>query len=95
MLRPYKILDVVHSGRKGIRGERVTAEKYNDLIGSTVLFDIDELGQFRCMNFMFKNHPIYEFWTTSETLSLGIDKNRVVHVETANSIYTFEPLFED
>ena len=95
MIKPYKIIDIVHSGRKDIRGKRVTAEKYTDVIGSTILLDVDKIVQFKCINFLFKNHPEYDYWTTSEVLALKIDMDDVVHIETANSIYICEPLFTD
>ena len=95
MIRPYKIVDVVHSGRKGKRGKKVTAEKYEGIVGCTVLFDINDIGQFSSMKFLFKNHPTYDCWSTSEVLAMATNDDRQVYIETANSIYIFEPLFDE
>lgn len=90
LLKKYKLINIVHSGRKGLRGDKVTAEKYDDVIGSEVLFDINDIKQFKNMTFLFKNHPIYDYWTTSEVLALRTDDDGTICAETVNSIYIFE-----
>ena len=36
----YKIIDILHSGRKDIRGKPVTDKKYEGLINSKVMFNL-------------------------------------------------------
>lgn len=89
MKKEYKLLDVVHSGRKGLRGTEVCDLKYEGLIGCLCSFDINDIQQFKRMKFDVRNSREYDWWYTSEVLALTKDETKI-EVETANSIYIFE-----
>ena len=89
MKKLYKLLDVVHSGRKGIRGTTVCDMKYEGLIGYTCSFDIDDIQQFKQMKFDVVDSQYYDWWKTSEVLEVGINEEGLIVVETANTIYKF------
>jgi hypothetical protein len=91
MLKEYIVADILHSGRKGLRGEQVDNPKYKGLIGYKVKFDPSELVQFKCLYLRVLNSPDYEWWRMSETLEAALDKrDGTLTVETANSIYIFK-----
>ena len=91
MKKFYKLLDVVHSGRKGIRGTSVCDMKYEGVIGFTCSFDIDDIQQFKPMRFEVADSWFYDWWRTSEILALNIGEG-FIEVETANSIYIFKEI---
>lgn len=95
--RKYKILNIAHSGRKDIRLSPVKDPRYNGLIGSIIEMDnIENSKLFDRLKWDFvENKPIwYDFWTTSPiiSISLGFDNHYVV--ETVNTIYVLEKVYE-
>lgn len=92
----YKIIDVLHSGRKGIRGTPVEEHKYDQLVGSVIrMYDLEgeSIKQFEPLRFNFVDHPLYEIWNTSELLQLAKDKKSGEYIiETVNTIYRLEKL---
>lgn len=91
----YRIVDIVHSGRKGIRGERVTDVKYDGLIGSRVGFDIKAIKHFESVRmYLLDYNPYsYRWWDTSEVIALNAYDGKI-ELETANTIYKFEEINE-
>lgn len=89
MEKQYKLLDVVHSGRKGIRGTTICDRKYEGILGFYCRFDLDDIQQFKPFTFDVINSWYYDWWTTSEVLEATVEEG-IVQVETANSIYRFK-----
>ena len=89
-MKTYEILEILHSGRKGIRNTPVNNEKYGGIIGSVISLDIDLIEQFKCCNWYFMNHPFYDTWCTSEVLDLEQDERGAWYLETTNTIYVFK-----
>ena len=95
MKKLYRIFNIVHSGRKGIRLTPVSDPKYHSLIGTVCQISIDALKQFEQYTFKLYNHPYYDTWTISEVIAVGtIRDSGMLYIETCNSIYFFEPLEE-
>ena len=93
MRQEYKLAEVKHSGRKGIRGTDVTELNYEGLVGSHVWCDFDAIKQFEPMEWSFSDHPNYDWWTTSEVLEAAYDPDIHTYiVETANTIYVFKEM---
>ena len=83
----YRIVDIVHSGRKGIRGEQVTDAKYDGLIGCRATLDITEIERFKPVKiYLLDYNP---WWVTSEVLGLFVSNDKV-EIETVNTIYRLE-----
>lgn len=87
----YEIVNIVHSGRKGIRGEKVTQKKYEDLIGCIAYIDIDSVKPFQSVHMILKGHPEYDWWDTS-VLIAWCTNDKEMYLETANSIYKFREI---
>ncbi len=86
----YVLKNILHSGRKGTRGEPVDDIKYDGLIGLRVTFDIQKIKQFEPTRlYLLDYHRLYEWWDTSEILALSASNGKV-EIETANSIYKLE-----
>ena len=94
MLEKYKLINIVHSGRKGLRGTTVDAFKYDGLINSDVWFDIFDCQRGKNFRFLLKHHPNYDYWDTSLVLAVkeGYDEDGIkrFEIETENSIYILE-----
>ena len=89
----YKIIDIVHSGRKGIRGTKVTQSKYENMIGCIAYIDIDNIELFQSVHMILKGHPEYDWWDTSVLISYEINwRINKISLETANSIYILEKI---
>lgn len=89
----YKIIDIVHSGRKGIRGTKVTQSKYENMIGCIAYIDIDNIKPFQSVHMILKGHPEYDWWDTSVLISYEINwYTNKISLETANTIYLFEKI---
>ena len=89
MKKQFKLLDVVHSGRKGIRGDAIDNPKYKGLVGYYCSFDVDDIQQFKPFEFTVIDSVYYDWWKTSEVLEV-IKMDRYLLIETANSIYRFK-----
>lgn len=95
MRQYYRILNIVHSGRKGERGTAVTDDKYDGVVGCRVMFDTKELkrGYRLRMFFVPYEHRIYDWWTISLVQHFyHEEEDNVLVIETLNSIYYLECL---
>ena len=88
MSEKYKIINIVHSGRKGPRWETVTDPKYDDMRGC--ILKIGEIRQFKPINATIYGHPYYDTWRTSEVIGLSRDSDNNYILETVNTIYILE-----
>lgn len=91
-MNKYKIIDIVHNGRKGIRGEKVTQSKYENMIGCIAYIDIDNIKPFKSVHMILKGHPEYDLWDTSVLISYHTDSYDRLLFETVNSIYILEKI---
>lgn len=92
-LNCYKIIDILHSGRKDIRGKSVTDKKYEELINFKVMCDLKNIKPFERVRMYIKNHPLYDYWNTSAVVKLSYDElNEIWIIETLNSIYKLKEL---
>ena len=92
-MKTYKIIEILHSGRKGIRNTPVKDSKYNQMIGSIIECDLEYVEQFKPLKWWFKDHPFYEVWHTSEVLALLRDfENDLLYLETVNTIYVLKEI---
>lgn len=87
----YKIIDIVHSGRKGIRGEKITKPKYEALVECIAYIDIDSIKPFQNVHMILKGHPNYDWWDTSALITFSLEQN-YIKFETVNSIYILEEI---
>lgn len=89
----YKIIDIVHSGRKGIRGEKVNKLKYEALIGCIAYIDVDSIKLFQNVHMILKGHPNCDWWDTSVLISYEVNwYTNKISLETANTIYLLEKI---
>lgn len=87
-MKIYIIREITHSGRKGLRGAPVEDEKYESMIGATIVCNLESAKQFKKLRWDFKNHPLYDYWNTSEVLALSYNyKTDLWELETVNTIY--------
>ena len=88
----YKIIDITHSGRKGVRGTRVDEYKYDPLFGAIIKTDdICKTEQFHGMKWFLLNNTIYDYWNTSAVLGISRTKDGKRYIiETVNTIYELE-----
>lgn len=89
----YKIIDIVHSGRKGIRGEKVVQNKYKNMIGCIAYIDAENIKPFKSVHMILKGHPQYDIWDTSVLVAwnLNLDTDKL-EIETVNSIYILQEI---
>lgn len=91
----YKIIDILHSGRKGVRNTPVDEPKYNGLVGSIVTIKGEELIE-NCKQFeplrlnIISGDSEYDEFKTSVVIGLALDWQAHYRVETINSIYVLE-----
>lgn len=93
----YKIVEIMHSGRKGLRYTWVTDPKYDGVVGSivTIKGSIEDIKQYSFVKMDFvKTDSLYDYWTTSEVLEIVKDTNERYSIETANAIYVLEQVNE-
>jgi hypothetical protein len=94
--RKYKILNIEHSGRKGIRYEPVKDPKYDGLIGSIIETEnIENVKLFNEIKWDFvENKPAwYDLWHTSPVIEIYLDFENHYVIETVNTIYILEKVF--
>ena len=95
MQKKYKIINIFHNGRKGLRGTEVDNPKYKGVIGKHCYIDfLEEVKQFKRLSIKLLDSYVYDQWTTSEAFELSIDKDGLVSLETANSIYIFKECYD-
>ena len=89
----YRVKGIYYNGRRGIRWEPVTEEKYDGLIDALISWDVNGIKQFQGTSFkVLSGGPWY--WYTSEILQLS-KKDKTYVLETANTIYELEELDGD
>ena len=89
-MKTYKIVEILHSGRKGQRYSPVTNPKYEYMVNSLIRLDFDFVKQYEPINWFFLNHPIYKYWNTSALLALSRDEDEFWYLETVNTIYVLK-----
>jgi len=99
MKKRYKIVSVLHSGRKGLRNEPVDDPKYDGLVGCVIECNtlMENLRQFDCVDWDFvgKDAP-YAYWHTSNVVQLSRDRqDNIYWLETINTIYELEEVKTD
>lgn len=93
--KKYRIMAIMHSGRKDVRYKKVSADKYDGLVGSIVICkDLSEVKQFECITMKVINCPFHKIWETSPIVSIWENVNRFYYCETINSIYVLGELEE-
>ena len=93
MIKKYKITEILHSGRKGLRNTPVSQDKYNDLTGCVCTLDIDNIKPYHGVHMELEDHPFYDWWDTSVVIEATIVKETgTLILETANTIYKLEAL---
>ena len=84
---------IEHSGRRGIRGTEIPDHA---IAGATCSFDYKTIKQFKPFRITLRGHVDFDSWDMSEILEVGWikheDKNLLLVIETANTIYFFKPI---
>ena len=91
----YKVLEILHSGRKGIRQTPVDDPKYDGVVDSIIDMPLlESLNPFEELAWDFvETTSEYEWWHTSSIL--GIKKyDDIYEIETVNTIYLLQRLGE-
>lgn len=90
-MKRWKIIDILHSGRKGIRLSPVMDSKYDGVRGCTVYFNIEDLEGLKPFRFNRMNHYFYDYWDTSAVIQAEIRNGQLI-LETINTIYVLEEI---
>ena len=89
--KKYKIISIVHSGRKDARFKKVNADKYDGLIGATIICkNLDDIKQFEYLRMKVLDSPFHKAWETTAIVSLRKEVKEFhifYYCETINSIY--------
>jgi len=94
--KKYKIMSIMHSGRRNTRYKIVTDDKYDGLIGSIVVCkDLDKVKRFECIKMKVLDSPFHRVWETSSVISLWEKVNHFHYCETVNSIYILSEVIDD
>lgn len=96
----YKITNILHSGRKGVRDEPVADQKYNGLVGSVVVLIgmdiVEDCKQFDKLSMIIiSSDSNYYYWDTSAVISIARGYCGEYHVETLNAIYILEEYVDE
>ena len=95
-IKKYKIMAILHSGRKDTRFKKVDSDKYNGLIGSTVICkNLCNIKHFECLRMKVLDNPLYKIWETTAVVSLWENVNKFLYCETIDSIYILCELDDD
>lgn len=86
----FVIKEILHSGRKGIRGEPVDDYKYDGLVGCFAKFDINNIRACQGVHMVISGHRYYDWWNTSPVIQLTKRNFNVYELETVNTIYILE-----
>ena len=87
----YKIVNITHSGREGIRGTPISDEKHKPLLGAKIRgFNPLKSKIFEVEKWILIGNPAYDWWQTSAIIQLmhRYDGNYIL--ETINTIYELE-----
>lgn len=93
----YRIVNILHSGRKGFRNSEVLDSKYQGMISSVIKLNeykhIEDVEQYKTLRWTFEDSESpYEWWETSAVIGLAVDWNNHFRLETVNTIYVLEAL---
>ena len=88
----FRIKEILHSGRKGIRGEPVDDYKYDGLVGCYAKFDINDIRACQGVHMVISGHNFYDWWNTSPVIQLTKRDFDVYELETVNTIYILEEM---
>ena len=88
----FRIKEILHSGRKGIRGEPVDDYKYDGLVGCYAEFDINDIRAYQGVHMVISGHSFYDWWHTSPVIQLTRRNFNVYELETVNTIYILEEM---
>lgn len=96
-MKRYKLLSILHNGRKGMRLDPVSEEKYNGMVGSIVRIDeLEKVRKFKSIRMYIECHQLYDYWDTSSTIGLVYDfSENKYYLETLNTIYVLQELEDD
>ena len=92
---PYKIVNILHSGRKGERGTVRTDGRYPLRIGRVVDMKISELqlGKYLFLDYILDengNDYSHNYLQCTRIIDVTMKGFGYISVETNNSIYIFE-----
>lgn len=91
--KKYKIMTILHSGRKNTRYTMVNNEKYDGLIGCIVICkDLHSLKPYECLKMKIKDVLFYRTWETTSVICLYQNVDTYYYCETINSIYVLKEL---
>ena len=95
-IKKYKIIEINHSGRKGLRDSPVDDYEYDNVTNSIIESrDLDGLSRFDCCHWKFINSESdYEWWETTPTIALS-KTDKMYKLETINTIYILEDVTDD
>ena len=90
----FRIVNILHSGRKGIRNTPVTDQKYNGMVNSIIKLrnnNIENIHQFDELRFDFvETESEYDLWRSSCVIAISLGYDNLYYVETINTIYVLE-----
>ena len=98
MKKKYKILNITHSGRKGLRRKPVDDWKYDGLIGSVVQLDnymnqLEQIELFDTIVFrILSGNSGYDKWYTSNVIQISRNLDGMYEIETIDTIYELEEI---
>ena len=94
-VKRYKIMTILHSGRKNTRYTMVNNEKYDGLIGSIVVCkDLHEVQPYENLKMKVKEGAFRGVWETSPVICLYQNVDTYYYCETVNSIYVLKEIDE-
>lgn len=91
----FKIIEIVHSGRKGTRYSPINNEKYYGLVDSIIeMKPLESLKSYEELKWNFvETKSGYEWWHTSVVICVSKHENDYL-VETVNTIYALQKIGE-
>ena len=88
MTKTYKIIDILHTGHHGEKGERKIGEKYDNRRGRIVRVNTEEHSWYGGLVFKGVGYP--GLYTTEFVKEY--DEDGYHYIETINSIYKLEEI---
>ena len=89
MNKTYKMIDILHTGHHGKRGERKIGKKYDNRRERIIRVNTEERGWYGGL--IFKGIGGYQGLYTTEFVR-EYDEDRYHYIETINSIYKLEKI---
>ena len=95
MKNKFKIKQILHSGRKGVRNTEVDAIKFYGMKDAIIFADLNDVNEFQSFRWDFEHslhHPWYN-WETSPVIAMAQNEETGDYlIETINTIYVLEPI---